>query len=1234
MITGFVANSKNLKLSVAIHAEHLLQTTVPNAFRESSRCSSRSLCSVQCPSIRPGVSEVNSLAAAPSYSNRLPFPAGFGHRNYVRPSCHAVILCLRSWAALWLLLGGTSLLHAQGTAFSYQGRLSDGGAPANGTYEFEFTLWDGLSGGNLASATVLGTPGGVFVTNGLFTAVLDFGVGALNGAPRWLELQVRTNGAVAAFATVTPRQAIPVVPYAVFAGTAGNVVAGTIGSAALAANAVTADKIAGAAVVKGINNLKDAVTIQGGSNLVVSTVGNTITLSGTTGPAWGLSGNSGLAAANFLGTTDQKPLELRVGGVRALRLEPNASGRPNVIGGHTNNAVAAGVVSAVIAGGGDPASSGSNYVGASYGTIGGGRRNSIQANSDSAVLGGGYANTIRSNSLLAVLSGGVSNIIDSASYGVIGGGANNVVQAVQSSILGGYNNIIQSNAINSAILAGSQNIVSNDAAYATIVGGYQNIVGPAAAFAHVGGGRQNTNRAIHAAIGGGYQNTIQSGSVDSVIAGGRENVIQPKVGYGVLGGGLRNVLHSGASYSSVVGGFQNVVQTNSISGAILGGFHNVIQTNTTSALIAGGSYHVIFNNVSYGAIPGGYQNAVGGHYSLAAGNRAKANHRGTFVWADATAADLASTAKNQFLIRATGGVGIGTNKPASLLHVWGTVTATNFVGSGAGLSNLPPTSFTGVLATNQIPNLDAAKLTSGRFADARLSTNVALLNGTNAFTGTDRFAGVVFVTNANNQFTGAFTGNGAGLTNLPPAALTGVLGDTQLPASVVYRPELLAVTNGLSARLVATNSALVAALNSQTATLNTQVTALGTQLTNLNTQFAALTNGSPASIPTGVPVVSSDPADPDFLANGLQMFFTVPAPAWVNGSATSVPTARSSHSAVWTGQQLLVWGGDLGAGNYTAGGAAYNPTSDQWQSIATFLAPTARAGHTAVWTGTEMIIWGGSGTSGFATNHGRYHLTGATWADVPTNNPAPAKRDGHVAVWTGSRMVIFGGRNGTGLLDTGGAYDPVGNTWSALPVIGVPEARRFATAVWTGTQMIVWGGQGDPNELASGGRLVSDGSGVPQSWLPTSTVGAPTARVGHSALWTGSKMIIWGGQSGGANQNDGALYDPVTDLWTALPLTGAPSARAYHVAVWSGSEMLVFSGEDATGALPTGSAYDPLRNRWRTLDTSTGALARSHSTAIWSGTELVLFGGISSGSPIAVPQRLKPQSAWYFYRKP
>src|SRR4051812_44740156 len=108
----------------------------------------------------------------------------------------AFVLCLAEFAIL-------STSHAQGTAFTYQGRLNDGGNPAHGTYDFRFRLASEPLG-----PTYIGNPylsNSVFVTNGLFAAVPDFGPGILTGSNYWLEVDVRTNGA-GAYSTLTPLQ--------------------------------------------------------------------------------------------------------------------------------------------------------------------------------------------------------------------------------------------------------------------------------------------------------------------------------------------------------------------------------------------------------------------------------------------------------------------------------------------------------------------------------------------------------------------------------------------------------------------------------------------------------------------------------------------------------------------------------------------------------------------------------------------------------------------------------------------------------------------------------------------------------------------------------------------------------------------------------------------------------------------------------------------------------------------
>jgi hypothetical protein len=150
-----------------------------------------------------------------------------------------------------LLLAGLAAHSAPlGTAFTYQGRLTDASGPANGRYDFQFTLYDSVTNGSVVAGPLTTTSVGV--SNGLFTVSLDFG-SVFTGNARWLQTAARTNGA-ASFATLLPRQPLTAVPYATYAPSAGaatlagGVSSGAITAAMLADGAVTSSKIAPAAV--------------------------------------------------------------------------------------------------------------------------------------------------------------------------------------------------------------------------------------------------------------------------------------------------------------------------------------------------------------------------------------------------------------------------------------------------------------------------------------------------------------------------------------------------------------------------------------------------------------------------------------------------------------------------------------------------------------------------------------------------------------------------------------------------------------------------------------------------------------------------------------------------------------------------------------------------------------------------------------------------------------------------
>jgi N-acetylneuraminic acid mutarotase len=249
-------------------------------------------------------------------------------------------------------------------------------------------------------------------------------------------------------------------------------------------------------------------------------------------------------------------------------------------------------------------------------------------------------------------------------------------------------------------------------------------------------------------------------------------------------------------------------------------------------------------------------------------------------------------------------------------------------------------------------------------------------------------------------------------------------------------------------------------------------------------------------------------------------------------------------------------------------------------------APTDRTFHTAVWTGIEMIIWGGedynhSDLEGDTNTGGRYHPSTDSWTRTSTIN-APANRQYHTAVWTGTEMIVWGGFNGFNGVTTGGRYHPAANSWTATSVVNAPIGRFFHTAVWTGSQMIIWGGSdSDGNVFNSGGRY----DPAANTWAATNIINAPTVRKRHTAVWIGTQMIVWGGTNATESEyfNTGGRYNPGTNTWAATSTTNAPAARQLHTAVSTGNEMIIWGGyffDTIDHILNTGGRYNPQTNVW------------------------------------------------------
>ncbi len=222
------------------------------------------------------------------------------------PACSIPGILSRGFGLL-LLLSTLIALHstcsAQGTAFTYQGRLSDNGAPANGSYDLQFTVFGALSGGSPVAGSI--TNSATAVSNGLFTVTLDFGAGLFTGAGRWLEISVRTNGS-GGFATLSARQPLTPSPYALYAAGAGSLESGGLRGLQVMALTPTPSysnvvDIVGGSPINGASG--NAATVSGGGatingfpfpNLVVADMGtigggayNTVISGyGTVGGGW------------------------------------------------------------------------------------------------------------------------------------------------------------------------------------------------------------------------------------------------------------------------------------------------------------------------------------------------------------------------------------------------------------------------------------------------------------------------------------------------------------------------------------------------------------------------------------------------------------------------------------------------------------------------------------------------------------------------------------------------------------------------------------------------------------------------------------------------------------------------------------------------------------------------------------------------------------------------------------
>jgi hypothetical protein len=326
-------------------------------------------------------------------------------------------------------------------------------------------------------------------------------------------------------------------------------------------------------------------------------------------------------------------------------------------------------------------------------------------------------------------------------------------------------------------------------------------------------------------------------------------------------------------------------------------------------------------------------------------------------------------------------------------------------------------------------------------------------------------------------------------------------------------------------------------------------------------------------------------------------------------------------------------------------GGRYDPRADRWRPMSHDGAPLARSDHSAVWTGSEMIVWGGMVTAQYLTEAqaddpeirlprtgGRYDPARDTWRPTSVDG-APTGRCEHHAIWTGREMIIFGGYS-----NAGGRYDPTTDTWTALPVTGHAPLYDPQSVVWTGDTLLVWGGREEVwDDSLKSYRIdgYSSTRGLRYSlaedqWHPMAP--APRRRSGHKTVWTGTEMLLLGGVllPDDASINDasvpdggGDAYDPRLDRWRSIA-PGAPLERGWWQALWTGRDVLIWGGKVAV----VGVAYDPHGDTWRQLNSDGAPSDRTSFSTVWTGDALIVWGGMFT-PPGKGPQALLDSGGRY-----
>lgn len=319
----------------------------------------------------------------------------------------------------------------------------------------------------------------------------------------------------------------------------------------------------------------------------------------------------------------------------------------------------------------------------------------------------------------------------------------------------------------------------------------------------------------------------------------------------------------------------------------------------------------------------------------------------------------------------------------------------------------------------------------------------------------------------------------------------------------------------------------------------------------------------------------------------------------------------------------------------------YDPSSNSWSGYWVGI-NQCRYG---VWTGTEVLGWNGY-DSLFKYDPASHVLTRLR------PSPLLSNRVGFSLVWTGTEMIVWGGKSPTAetYYSNGAIFNPATNTWTLLPVTSFP-ARAYHSAVWTGTQMIIHGGETstpktkyiynsfdpfNPGYDLDYDSLYAFRSNISYT-RSTNNWSAPvslfTARSRHSAVWTGTEMLVFGGMGYQYNFSKDylgnlTLYDLIvfSSGFRQNPSSGISQAinghygRYQHTAVWDGTDMRLIGGY--TGAEDNHvkevreetEAFRPSSGLWSITSTLPGGVVKTFVPyAFYQDGKIYAFGQTKAG---------------------